>query len=315
MYGVSFVGGDGTPAAVTMNHLTSVLRFDLSNAAFTDTLTSVNFAYTASSGSSLLPASGSFTLSNIGTLTTGTLTGAMSWTVGNVAASSGIAPVYLMTFPDQRSGTLTITATDSNGNAYYREITLSGLSLTSGRMKAYKVTLSSVPTTTTYSFKYYQWDATDEYPTTYNTITSGVATNSCKNCPTYDQIQMYIGAGAYWDSTTPWKDASGTTYTGGIWLKKKAYISGFDAETATKSYSATPMQGVPTDISEYFFLPAAGLKLSSGVSSVDSFGDYWSSTPSSSTTYVIASTLNFNSSFVGVSSEYRESGLCVWSVQ
>ena len=315
MYGVSSVNAGGTPAAMGMNHQTSALRFDLTNAAFTGTLTNVTFTYIASSGSSLLPSSGGFTLSNNGTLTSGTLTGGTSWTVSNVATSSGTAPVYLMTFPDQRSGTLTIIATVSNGSTYSRTITLSALSLTSGSMKAYKVTLNS--SVTTYSLKYYSWDATAEYidgVTNYNTITTGVATNSCKDCPTFDQMQMYIGAGAYWDSSTSWKDGSGTAHTGGIWLKKKAYISGFDAGTATKVTSAAPTNGVPTNTSEYFFLPAGGyVSGSNSASDVGNIGYYWSSMPSSEAPYVYM--LGFDS--YGVEAGYleRNYGFCTWSVQ
>jgi len=315
MYGVSSVNTGGTPSAMPMSHLISVLRFDLTNAAFTGTLTSVAFTYTPSSGSSLLPSSGNFTLSNSGTVTTGSLSGSTSWTVSNVSASSGTAPLYLMTFPDTRSGSLTITATASNGSTYSRAITLSGFSLTSGSMKAYKVTLNLVPPTT-YSFNYYMWDATAAYvygTNNYNTITSGVATNSCKDCPTLDQIYMYIGAGTYWDNTTPWKDASGTTYTGGIWFKKKAYISGFDAGTATKSTSATPTKGIPSNTSQYFFLPASGSMSGFIARFVGSAGYYWSSTPFPYASY--AYSLSFSSSDVGASYYSRYSGFCLWSVQ
>jgi len=311
MYGVSSVNTGGTPAAMDMMHLMSLLRFDLTNAAFTGTLTSVTFTYTASSGSSVLPASGSFTLSNTGTVTSGTLTGGTSWTVNNVSASLGTASVYLMTFPEQRSGTLTIKATGSNGSTYSRTITLSGLSLTSGSMKAYKVTL-----VITYSLKYYMWDATAEYVsgvTNYNTITSGVATNSCKNDPTFAQLRMYIGAGAYWDSTTPWKDASGTTHTGGLWLKKKAYISGFDAGTATPATSTTPTAGVPSNTTQYFFLPASGYISNGTLSKVGSAGYYWSSTPNSTT--ASSSSLNFSSTGVLAGNGTRTFGFCLWSVQ
>ena len=314
MYGVSSVNGNDVPAAMAMNHLTSVLRFDLTNAAFTGTLTSVVFTYTPTSGSSLLPSSGSFTLSNAGTVTTNTLSGATSWTVSNIAASSGTAPVYLMTFPDTRSGTLTITVTASDGSTYSRTITLNAFSLTSGSMKSYKVTLNKQ--VTTYSFNYYEWDATAtcvDGVDNYNTITSGVATNSCKDCPTYDQIQMYIGAGTYWDSTTSWKDASsGTVYTGGLWLKKKAYISGFDVGTATKFISATPTKGIPSNTSEYFFLPASGGMFSPVAELVGSYGFYWSSTPYSSSTYG----LGFYSTFVSANYYQRNDvGFCLWSVQ
>ena len=313
MYGVSSVNASGTPAAMTMNHLMSVLRFDLTNAAFTGTLTSVKFTYTPSSGSSLLPSSGLFTLSNTGTATTSSLIGFTSWTVSNIAASSGIAPVYLLTFPDTRSGTLTITATASDGSPYYRKITLSGLSLTSGNMKAYKVTLNFVPYSLT---SYYMWDAPAAYVsgvTNYKTITSGVATYSCKDCPTYAQIQMYIGAGTYWDSTTSWTDASGTTHTGGLWLKKKAYISGFDVGTATKKTSATPTAGIPTNTSQYFFLPARGFMSGSSLSNVGSTGSYWSSTPTINAS--AAYSLNFFSSVVVAGSDTRYDEFCLWSVQ
>jgi len=313
MYGVSSVNGNDVPAAMSMNHLTSVLRFDLTNAAFTGTLTSVVFTYTPTSGSSLLPSSGSFTLSNAGTVTTNTLSGATSWTVSNIAASSGTAPVYLMTFPDTRSGTLTITATASDGSTYSRTITLNAFSLTSGSMKSYKVTLNKQ--VTTYSFNYYEWDATAtcvDGVDNYNTITSGVATNSCKDCPTYDQIQMYIGAGTYWDSTTSWKDASGTIYTGGIWLKKKAYISGFDAGTATKEIDAVTTEGIPSNTSEYFFLPASGCMYASNLFQVGNYGMYWSSTTPLATD---AYALYFNSINVSAGNEGRSSGFCLWSVK
>jgi len=314
MYGVSSVNSGGTPSAMPMKHLTSVLRFDLTNAAFTGTLTSVAFTYTPSSGSSLLPSFGNFTLSNAGTVTTGSLSGSTSWTVNNIAASSGAAPVYLMTFPDTRSGSLTITATASDGSTYSRTITLSSFSLTSASMKAYKVTLNKQATT--YSYNYYMWDATATYVSgtnNYNTITSGVATNSCKDCPTYDQIQMYIGAGAYWDSTTSWKDASGTAHTGGLWLKKKAYISGFDAGTATKKTIATPTAGIPSNTSEYFFLPASGFMSGSIADNVGSYGYYWSSTPGSNATG--AYSLYFSSSYVSAYYYSRSYGFFLWSVQ
>ena len=313
MYGFSSVNNGGTPAAMTMSHLMSVLRFDLTNAAFTGTLTSVVFTYTPFSGSSLLPSSGSFEMMyGRSEVTSSSLTGATSWTVSNVAASSGTAPVYLMTFPDGgRSGTLTITATASDGSTYSRTITLSALLLTSGCINAYTVTLNKQ-----IAPKYYNWDDTAEYVSgvnNYSTIISGVATKSCKDCPTYDQIQMYVGAGTYWDSTTHWTSVSGITYTGGLWLKKKAYISGFDAGTATKLTSATPTAGVPSNTSEYFFLPALGYMYGSYAITMGSHGYYWSSTPVGDPT--TARLLDFTSSAVYAGFGQRNGAFCLWSVQ
>jgi hypothetical protein len=283
MYGVSTVDASGTPSSTTMNHLTSVIRFDLTNTDFTASnyLTSVTFTC-GSTTTSILPSTGSFILSNAGAVTSGTLTGATSWTVSNVAASSGTASVYLMTFPFQSvSGTLTITATTLGGRTYTRIITLSNLSLTSGSVKAYTVSLiSSTPDPTLYTGKYYMWDATVPYvygTNNYNTISSGVATNSCKNCPTLLQIQMYLGAGVKWDSTKK-----------GLWLMKPNYISGFAAGTATRVALNTPVtptlvSNYPNSAGQYFFLPAAGYMFWE-LSGSGTSGYYWSSTPYSSTT-------------------------------
>jgi hypothetical protein len=308
MYGVSSVDASGTPSNTTMNHFTSVIRFDLTNTNLTTSnyLTSVTFTC-GSTTTSILPTTGSFTLSNAGVITNGTLTGATSWTVSNIAASSGTASVYLMTFPFQGvSGTLSIAATALDGSTYFRNITLSSLSLTSGTVKAYTVSLLRIPDATLYTGKYYEWDATAVYPATYNTIISGVATNCCKNCPTLLQIQMYLGAGVIWDPSNK-----------GLWLKKSGYISGFAAGTATTVAVATNV--TPTTISsysnsggQYFFLPAAGVDFGGSVSNSGTVGYYWSSTPYSNSTNAYSLFFNSTSAFVYYNYSNRNYGFCLW---
>lgn len=164
-----------------------------------------------SSNGSILPSSTSFSLDKVGKISNAALTGNTSWTVSGISASLGTASVYLMTFLFQKvNGILTITATNSDGSVYSREIRLSNFSLASGNVRVNEVALYD-----SFTLKYYMWDAPVEYVpniSNYNTITFGVATNSCSKCPTYDQIQMYLGAGVYYDNMRKWKDASTRTF-------------------------------------------------------------------------------------------------------
>jgi hypothetical protein len=315
MYSISSVADNGVPGSMTMKHYPSVIRFDLFNAAFSTLVTKVVFTCENAS-SSILPSSASFSLDKNGTIANEVLQCNTSWTVSNVAVSSGVASVYLMTFPFQgMNGKLTITATNSDGSIYSRQITLSNFSLASGQVKAYKVTLNA--TELSFALKYYMWDASGEYvPNTsdYNKITSGVATNSCAGCPTYDQIQMYLGAGVYWDNTIKWKDTStGTDYTGGLWLKKKQNIAGFDAGTATKATWTAPISGTPSNTADYFFLPASGNNYYTATGQ-GSGGRYWSSTPYNDG--VKAYRLYFDNwgAFVN-DPDNRSAGFCLWTVQ
>jgi hypothetical protein len=309
MYGVSSVNASGTPSSTTMNHLTSVIRFDLINSNFTASnyLTNVTFTCGAAN-TSILPSSGSFTLSNAGVITNGTLTGATSWTVSGIAASSGTASVYLMTFPFKSvTGTLAITATAQDGSTYARNITLSSLSLTQGHVQTLTVSMLRIPNPALYS-GYYEWDATSTYSTGNNTTTTSNATNSCKNCPTLYQIQMYLGAGVYWD-----------TGKLGIWLKKPNFIPGFFKNTATAvpvSTGATTsnvtltgtLNNYPNSAGQYFFLSAAG---TAGGSNVGSVGWYWASTVfSASNAY--AYYLYFTSSGAKAGTTFRAFGGTLW---
>jgi hypothetical protein len=114
------------------------------------------------------------------------------------------------------------------------------------------------------------------------------------------------------------EEAGGTSYTGGIWLKKACYIDGFAEGTATTAttsgtFDAAHKITATTDAAyatvtngEYFFLPAAGHYNSGSLSSAGTSGFYWSSTPYSSTT--IAWRLDFGSSNASVNNDSRSSG-------
>ena len=73
-----------------------------------------------------------------------------------------------------------------------------------------------------------------------------------------------------------------------MWFKKKAQISGFNANTAVNgidwrtnegysSWSASNTLPSAADAGNYFYLPASGYYLSGQLSSVGGFGYYWSS--------------------------------------
>ena len=304
MYGSATATGATTADNTTMKHLCSAVCIKLTNSAFSDgsTVSSITFGCSSAS-TSILPSSGTFTLGSDGaTLTAGTLTGATSWTASNVPISGTTATVYLMTFPlSSVTGTLTATYT-YNGTSYTTHISYSSLSLTRAKVKV-------LSTSTAYNVaNFYEWDAYYQYPSSYNSITSGVAQYSCASCPTVDEMEHYLGAGVYWDDTQTWTNSSGVQKTCGLWLKKKAYWG-----SVSGSSVVTPTSGRPKDTSEYFFLPAAGY-LNSGTLLVEGgLGYYWLSTPYSTTSY--AYFLNFGLSTAGVCYDKRSYGFCLWSAQ
>lgn len=133
---------------------------------------------------------------------------------------------------------------------------------------------------------FYQWDAYERFGVgdslTWSAGNSGfhlfasadndkdIATQSCKNCPSLEEVKMYLGAGVFLDNGfTGANQQSYTivdtylktkiTYHTGVWLLKKQYITGFSDGTATKATSSNT-KGRPSaeDIDKYFFLPLYG---------------------------------------------------------
>ena len=113
------------------------------------------------------------------------------------------------------------------------------------------------------------------------------AKNSCKPVPNVNEMAWYADNGdARWDDEL-WT-AMGHLYKGGMWFKKKTYISGFNAnndpdgrDRRGSSYGKTtfvqsetpPSVGV---ISNYFFLPAMGYYHDGKFYDIGEAGYYWS---------------------------------------
>ena len=201
--------------------------------------------------------------------------------------------------------------------------------------------------------KYYMWDAQQNYwsghewdkanpwqpvlngnsnsnyaqnnsdPRYYNEAFTNGADNkathtSCKDLPNVNEMTWYAAKGEpRWDADELWT-TMGHLYKGGMWFKKKANISGFDANKAVdgsdwrtnfrgSSWSVSQTLPDAADANNYFYLPALGYNYFGQLNDVGGGGDYWSSSASSwNSNY--AYYLYFGSSYVNVTSYNRNSG-------
>ena len=207
---------------------------------------------------------------------------------------------------------------------------------------------------------YYMWDAQQQYwygyewtknlagdtgqPTLYNRSSSNYAqsnadsryynrgigspfdaSQSCATLPNVNEMTWYAAYGdPRWDADELWT-TMGHLYKGGMWFKKKEYISGYKSNTAVdgtdwrttrKSQSWTLLQFPPSaaDANKYFFLPALGWYILGQLTSVGGEGYYWSSsaTPWTSDS---AYYLDFNSGWVSVLDNGRNLGFRVGGVE
>ena len=112
-----------------------------------------------------------------------------------------------------------------------------------------------------------------------------------KKLPNINECMWYAKYGdPHWEDITSWS-LMGHIYTGGIWLKKKSKISGYSATAApdgvdyTRSNSSTYYtkngipQGFPSNLNDYFYLPALSFYGYGTLYGVGIEGDYWTSTP------------------------------------
>ena len=111
---------------------------------------------------------------------------------------------------------------------------------------------------------------------------------SCKDLPNVNEMTLYAAKGEpRWDADELWT-TMGHLYKGGMWFKKKANISGFDANKAVdgsdwrttskyQNWSASYTLPDAADANNYFYLPALGFYSSGQLNSVGSHGYYWSS--------------------------------------
>lgn len=128
-------------------------------------------------------------------------------------------------------------------------------------------------------------------PRWYNNSLSA-ATNLCSNCPNVNEIFWYSqGGDPHWDATKIWC-VWGHLYHGGMWILKKAHISGFNsnqwnghdwrvengAEVAV--YNGPKTEPISdAELHKYFYLPALDNMDEGNWVPVGVWGCYWSSTP------------------------------------
>ena len=144
------------------------------------------------------------------------------------------------------------------------------------------------------------------------------ATQSCATLPNVNEMTWYAAKGdPRWDADELWT-TMGHLYKGGMWFKKKANISGFDANKAvdgtdwrtngkTHNWSVSQTPPSAADAGNYFYLPALGYYISGLLYSVGSYGSYWSSSTDpwgSNGAY----NLYFHSGYVNVGKGSRSSG-------
>ena len=165
---------------------------------------------------------------------------------------------------------------------------------------------------------YYMWDAQDQYWEGYSSsqpkldrgtsndyaksntdsrywnesypgfAVDNPASHSCMIAPNVNEMAWYVTNGApCWDKDQVWT-AMGHLYKGGIWIKKKANISGFSTNNApdgsdwrihSKTLSRLVSKNLPSaaDAGQYFYLPALGDYLFGELEDISANGRYWSS--------------------------------------
>ena len=111
---------------------------------------------------------------------------------------------------------------------------------------------------------------------------------SCKDLPNVNEMTWYAAKGEpRWDGDELWT-TMGHLYKGGMWFKKKANISGFDANKAVdgsdwringsgRNWSVSQTLPDAADADNYFYLPALGCYNSGQLYVVGRYGNYWSS--------------------------------------
>ena len=117
---------------------------------------------------------------------------------------------------------------------------------------------------------------------------SNPAIHSCKDIPNANELTWYCMYGdPCWDADELWT-TMGHLYKGGMWFKKKVYISGYNSNTAVdgtdwrttyqyQSWSVSQTLPSAADAGNYFYLPALGYYSDGKLIDVGVGGVYWSS--------------------------------------
>ena len=114
------------------------------------------------------------------------------------------------------------------------------------------------------------------------------ATQSCATLPNVNEMTWYAAYGEpRWDADELWT-TMGHLYKGGMWFKKKEYISGYKSNAAVDgtdwrtdgNNQYWPISGTlpsAADAGKYFYLPALGFYNDGRLYSIGDNGGYWSS--------------------------------------
>ena len=141
---------------------------------------------------------------------------------------------------------------------------------------------------------------------------------SCKDLPNVNEMTWYAGKGdPRWDEDELWT-TMGHLYKGGMWFKKKAYISGYNSNTAVDGrdwrtinesllWFASNTLPSTADANKYFYLPVLGYYDSGRLYYLGTDGFYWSSS-GNPWSGQLAYNLHFNSSYVYVQPYFRSGG-------
>ena len=149
-------------------------------------------------------------------------------------------------------------------------------------------------------------------------ISNPATHTSCKDLPNVNEMTWYAAKGdPRWDGDEVWT-TMGHLYKGGMWFKKKAYIPGYNSNSAVdgtdwrtngngNSWSVSQTPPSAADAGNYFYLPALGSYYLGALYFVGSVGRYWLSSayPSGG---ISAYYLNFDSSSVNINSHNRDDG-------
>ena len=172
----------------------------------------------------------------------------------------------------------------------------------------------------------YASNSTDPNNRWYNTSLPGYgitnpAIHSCKDLPNANEMTWYAKKGdPRWDADELWT-TMGHLYKGGMWFKKKAYIIGYNSNTAVdgtdwrtvnQSLLGFASNTLPSaaDANKYFYLPVLGYYDSGRLYYLGTDGFYWSSS-GNPWSGQLAYNLHFNSSYVYVQPNFRNYGVRV----
>ena len=157
------------------------------------------------------------------------------------------------------------------------------------------------------------------------------ASHSAVNAPNVNEMLWYAEKGnPHWDNKHLWA-TMGHLYVGGMWIKKQSVIATENSKTIlqlkekspdgidyTRSYYTSSrdfhsiLQGLPTDINNYFYLPALGTYWSGTLSISMGYAVYWSSTPGSLATD-FSIDLSFSDNVISVNNRTRDVGARIFS--